>query len=875
MCFSHREKKGWSQTKEKFPGRLKAGAKMWTRKIIEEILPKDKLIEKTPLGIPQERIINGKQLPLCKCGMCNNILSQPIMLTKCQHVFCYCCIVPHLMGKYEHDGSCPVCNVVATFQGLIIPSYLNNLIKLLIMGCATCKKEFDIFHYMDLQEHEADCHSSSLPTSEYCLKDVFLLNENSEIPRIAEDAALHIIKAKLKKDQSTTSRFKSGGPRPNIISLSTAAFKESENVSKKTLRRRTIQMQDSLGAVAGSSRESMMLQTGLLVKTFNLDERKNILEMAKIERSFIDAESVVAMKADLSMPWEKMKAMSRWLKMFNVSMASNAKQRIVAKQWHGDNFTVEEAPFTFPVKDRRSQYKICSAPLAYVKNFPAHVKNLLDLLDENGLLLFESDSEDVHIKIGGDHGGDSFKQCFQVVNVKNPNSKENTMVFSMFEAKDYRSNLEIALKMYYEQIHALQSMTWKNRNIKVFLCGDYQYLCMVSGLTGANGRHCCLWCLATKEDLKNPNADSPLRTVESMIFDSDMYVEGGSVLKNAKLYNNMIYRPLFDIPLEQIVPPGLHISLGTYLKYFNLLEEETHRLDLLLAEKSGETVFTVFTNIRSQIRNLLVSIEDKEQKIILVRDAAAHAILLNPDNEQQIKDIYEPRLQHLTNQIAAKQEEVETLKASEAFKECGPCENVLDKVLKSLTVARQAYHGKSFIGNHVHVMLKPESINKLCDAIIQVVHDLDADVEVLNQANLISSKYKRLFTKYVTCHNMFNSSEPFNDVDINILEVAINDLLSYFREEWPDESITPKLHILEKHIIPFIKRWHYGMGKYGEQGGEGIHAEFNSLTRVYCRMRSNAQRVESMLKEHSIRTHPLAKKIKPMIKRRKVGKDGN
>ena len=48
---------------------------------------------------------------------------------------------------------------------------------------------------------------------------------------------------------------------------------------------------------------------------------------------------------------------------------------------------------------------------------------------------------EMHIKIGGDHGGKSFKSCFQVCNTAHPNSKENTVVFSLFEAKDYRSNL--------------------------------------------------------------------------------------------------------------------------------------------------------------------------------------------------------------------------------------------------------------------------------------------------------------------------------------------------------------------------------------------------------------------------------------------------
>ena len=36
---------------------------------------------------------------------------------------------------------------------------------------------------------------------------------------------------------------------------------------------------------------------------------------------------------------------------------------------------------------------------------------------------------EIRIKIGGDHGGGSFKMSFQVDNVENPNRKDNTVVF--------------------------------------------------------------------------------------------------------------------------------------------------------------------------------------------------------------------------------------------------------------------------------------------------------------------------------------------------------------------------------------------------------------------------------------------------------------
>ena len=67
----------------------------------------------------------------------------------------------------------------------------------------------------------------------------------------------------------------------------------------------------------------------------------------------------------------------------------------------------------------------------------------------------------IQIKIGGDHGGNSFKMSYQLCNTNNPNSKENTVVFNIFEAKDRRSNLKMALSRNKEQIKQLQNMTWQ------------------------------------------------------------------------------------------------------------------------------------------------------------------------------------------------------------------------------------------------------------------------------------------------------------------------------------------------------------------------------------------------------------------------------
>ena len=95
----------------------------------------------------------------------------------------------------------------------------------------------------------------------------------------------------------------------------------------------------------------------------------------------------------------------------------------------------------------------------------------------------------VNLKIGGDHGDTSFKMCYQIANVKNPNKKENTLVFSIFEAKDNSTNLQLCLRRYSSQIKMLQTLKWERFFIRVFLFGDYEFLCAMYGLTGANGKY--------------------------------------------------------------------------------------------------------------------------------------------------------------------------------------------------------------------------------------------------------------------------------------------------------------------------------------------------------------------------------------------------
>ena len=59
------------------------------------------------------------------------------------------------------------------------------------------------------------------------------------------------------------------------------------------------------------------------------------------------------------------------------------------------------------------------------------------------------------LKIGGDKGGKTFKMVFQIVNTRAPNSPNNTVIFSIFEAPDSVTNLKVVGDRFGEEIREL------------------------------------------------------------------------------------------------------------------------------------------------------------------------------------------------------------------------------------------------------------------------------------------------------------------------------------------------------------------------------------------------------------------------------------
>lgn len=95
--------------------------------------------------------------------------------------------------------------------------------------------------------------------------------------------------------------------------------------------------------------------------------------------------------------------------------------------------------------------------------------------------------------------------------------------------------------------------------------------------------------------------------------------------------------------------------------------------------------------------------------------------------------------------------------------------------------------------------------------------------------------------------------------------------MALYRDDFPQASITPKLHLLEDHVVTFVRRYRVGFGFLGEQGAESIHAAFNKIRRNYVSMPSRVERLASILTDHLTKVCPANVVKQPLPKKKKEG----
>ncbi|KAL5489444.1 hypothetical protein EMCRGX_G018536 [Ephydatia muelleri] len=161
---------------------------------------------------------------------------------------------------------------------------------------------------------------------------------------------------------------------------------------------------------------------------------------------------------------------------------------------------------------------------------------------------------------------------------------------------------------------------------------------------------------------------------------------------------NCVTEPIFDIPIDQVCLPGLHITQGIFVTLLDLLEDACHQLDLQLAytyqEESSSS--STFTKYAEELHKLQVAKAG--------RSPGGNGNI-GGGNYICCSSIWRGEPYHRAPYPAHKAV-------------CG--QDGLDSALQSFRVHRQQYFGGTFVGNHIQKALKPSNMECLCSSMVEV-----------------------------------------------------------------------------------------------------------------------------------------------------------
>ena len=641
----------------------------------------------------------------------------------------------------------------------------------------------------------------------------------------------HLVRIKLKhSDDKCTVLCKTKGQpiaRKRIVKPRKSSFSAASPLRKRRANQISKLRQD----LSGFSAKDTTKQQGTELKQTSKVKRNQILAAAGCGEVHISSKLATKIRARLLLSWAKQRRLRRFSKSLGIKMDSEKRERQFQNKLMCGQISVHQNALYFYDKTTNAE-SIKDTPVVSVDDLPTFVANLLDQCEEKDRLTWSNGipKDEVWIKIGGDHGGNSFKLVLQIANVDNPNAKESTFLVRMVECRDSVENLRKILGPVREQINRLDGMIWKEKSLRVFLFGDYDFLLKLYGISGAQSCHPCLWCKASREQIQKSPTDQPAvgdRTLSNIRSDFRKFRRNGSKPSFARVYNNVVSAPIWDIELTHVAPPYLHILLGVVKKHHDLLEQECHDLDKALAE--------------------LLSKEDNPN--------IKHASPAFRKSVTQIKSL----------RRRGRLDQLKTLTVFPMLS--GPITAGLDVVLKKHKIYAQAYHSRSFIGNHCHKYLTDPVIKELTDSIVLQASQLTQNANIHTAAERIRRKFASLNSLFAEVHRRVSHKEPIEDEEAKKIQHSISDYLDFFRGFFPESRTVPKQHILEAHCVPWIRRWGVGLALHGEQGGEQVHAVINGLKRRAWGMQKDEDRLRVLMQEQLTQASPLLLATSPKKKK--------
>lgn len=206
----------------------------------------------------------------------------------------------------------------------------------------------------------------------------------------------------------------------------------------------------------------------------------------------------------------------------------------------------------------------------------------------------------VWVVLSGDKGGRHMKFNFQIVHPES--SVKDVHVFSLYEGSDRPEAMRQVLTKFDSAFEKFGKSDFRlhGRKVRFLLGGDYKYQDGITGISGSTGTFPCGKCLVKLDHLRNhggmradhecSECDCALREDSDFeeLFNANIadlsgagkYVGKLATHKQGKDHSGVKLRHLMSfIPLKNVVPPVLHITLGIVQRLFEKMLEKCRVAD--------------------------------------------------------------------------------------------------------------------------------------------------------------------------------------------------------------------------------------------------------------------------------------------------------
>ena len=295
--------------------------------------------------------------------------------------------------------------------------------------------------------------------------------------------------------------------------------------------------------------------------------------------------------------------------------------------YHELTMMCDDLPKSYLIKQKRNQLNnICNiepvpgqypgAQISFCETLKNHIREFLRTDPSYDL------TEPVKVKISGDGAKMSRTTNFMILSFcllqtgeKVMSSRGNRTIAIVNGPEKYET-LEHSFSSAINEINTVLETGFievdgQEVQIEMFVGGDYKFLLMVMGLSGATSTHACLWCLIHKLD--RWDTSKPIEHYQSVEMKRTL-AHIKSMLAQKKF--SVIHQPLFNIELDHVILDELHLMMRVTDRLTeNLITEVMERDgEADLSKGKGEKKGIYLETLINTIKNIGISFSIWEKK---------------------------------------------------------------------------------------------------------------------------------------------------------------------------------------------------------------------------------------------------------------------